>query len=181
MEDKFEQKTSGILNHLKAALQCIRTGRATPSLVENILIEAYGTKTPLVQIASINAPDPKSIVIEPYDQSIIKAIEDSLRQSNLGLNPTNEGRLIRLSLPPLTEEDREKFARLADQHLELSKVAMRNVREEILKSIKNQEKNKEISEDQSFQDQKKLQEKVDQFNKQIEEIAKKKREEIMSL
>lgn len=181
MEDKFEQKTSGILNHLKAALQSIRTGRATPSLVENVLINAYGTKTPLVQMASINAPDPKSIVIEPYDQSIIKAIEDSLRQSNLGLNPTNEGRLIRLNLPPLTEEDREKFARLADQHLEESKVAMRNVREEILKSIKNQEKNKEISEDQSFQDQKKLQEKVDQFNKQIEEIAKKKREEIMSL
>lgn len=181
IEKEFAQQTAGIINHLKIELQGIRTGRATPSLVENIIVEAYGTKSPLVQLASINAPDPKTIVIEPWDKSVIKSIESALSQSNLGISPTNEGKIIRLAMPLMTRENRQKFVRLADQKLEESKIAVRNVREEIIKDIKQKEKNKELSEDQSFGEQKKLQEKVDQINKQIEGIGKKKREEIMSI
>ena len=180
-ENELNQKIEGLINHLKTELKNIRTGRATPSLVENIEVEAYNTKTPLSQLASINAPDSKTIVIEPWDKSVVKSIEKAISQSNLGISPTNEGKLIRLSMPPLTEEDREKFARLADQQIEESKIALRNTREEFSKEIKRQEKDKEISEDQSFQEQKKLQEKIDQTNKQIQEIGEKKRAEVMSI
>lgn len=180
-ETDFDLKSKGTLGHLKAELQSIRTGRATPSLVDRITVEAYGTRTPINQLANISCPDAKTITIEPWDKNISKNLEKAVNESNLGISPTNEGNLIRLTIPPLTEEDRRKFAKLVDQQIEEARIAIRSLREDNLKSIKNKEKSKDISEDQSFQQQKKLQEIVDHINQEIQEIGDKKKEEIMTI
>ncbi len=176
-KDQFENAVS----HLKSELSTIRTGRSNPSLVENIKVDYYGTKTPLPQVASISTPDPQSIVVQPWDKNALQDIEAALRNSDLGLNPVVESNLIRLPIPPLTEERRIELAKVVNQKVENARISIRNVREELWKAIKEQKNNGEMSEDDMFGQQKDLQQIVDEYNEKVKEIGIRKEKEIMTI
>lgn len=159
----------------------IRTGRANPSLVEDILVDYYGTKTPIKQMAAINIPEPRQITIQPWDRSAMGAIEGVIRNSDLNLNPVNDGILIRIIIPMLTEERRKEMVKMLNQKAEESRIAVRNIREEILKEIKEAQKAGEISEDDEFKAKEKVQEIVAEYNKKIEDIRAKKEIEVMTV
>lgn len=159
----------------------IRTGRATPALVENIMVKCYSSQSPLVQLASITAPDPSSLIIQPWDKSIMKDIEKAISASNLGLAPVNEGNQIRLSIPPLTEEKRKELIKIVHTKVEESRVAVRGIRELTLKELRNQEKEKIISEDELFSNQKELQKETDELMEEIRLISEKKEKEILTV
>lgn len=178
-EKKF--RFDDTLSHLKKELSQIRTGRANPALIENILIESYGTKMPLNQMSNISTPDPKSLLIQPWDTNIIKDIEKSLQNSNLGLNPINEGHQLRLPIPPLTEERRKELAKVCNEKVENAKISVRNVREEIWKELKEQKNNGDISEDDMYSQQKELQKIVDTNNILIKETGETKEKEILTI
>lgn len=169
------------IEHLKLELTAIRTGRANPSLVENLLIDYYGVKTPLKQLSSINVPDAHSLLIQPWDKNSIKDIEKGIRASSLDLNPVNEGNAIRLPIPALTEERRRELTKAVRQKTEEAKVSIRNVREEIWKQLKEQKNSGAISEDDMFHSQKELQKMVDQYNAQLVEISTAKENEVMTI
>lgn len=179
--DDYKKDFEKTIEFLKQEMTNIRTGRATPSLVENLMVDCYGTKTPLIQLASITVPDPKSIVIQPWDKNSLKDIEKAIQGAQLGLNPVNEGNVVRLPIPPLTEERRKELAKLVHQKIESGKVRIRQTREEIWKNLKNAEKEGEISEDDLFGQQKDLQKIVDDYNKKIQEISEVKEKEIMTI
>lgn len=176
--DDKKFKFDDAFNHFKNELKQIRTGRANPAIVENIKVDSYGTQTPLQQIANISIPDAKSIVIQPWDKNMIKEIEKSIQNSTLGINPINEGNLIRLPVPPLTEERRLELAKVVSAKIEEARVSVRNVREEIWKEIKEQESQKQISEDDMFKLQKELQKVVEDYNTEIKETGQEKEKEI---
>ena len=159
----------------------IRTGRANTSLVEDIMVDYYGTKTPLKQIASINTPEPRTIAIQPWDRGALAAIEGAIRSSDLNLNPNNDGILLRINIPMLTEERRREMVKMLNQKAEDARIAVRGVREDVLKEIKEAEKAGDISEDDEFKGKEKLQEVVEQYNKKIEELRAKKEIEVMTV
>ncbi|MBU0963656.1 ribosome recycling factor [Patescibacteria group bacterium] len=174
---QFDQAVS----HLKSELNNIRTGRANPVLVENLQVDYYGTRTPLIQLASISVPDAKSIVIQPWDKNTAKDIEKAIHNSQLGLNPVNEGNIIRLPIPPLTEERRKDLSKIVGQKAEEAKVSVRNTREEIWKIIKDQKNKSLITEDDMFTYQKELQEIVDDYNSQLQKLGQEKEKEILTI
>ncbi len=164
--------------HLAQELSSIRTGRATPALVENLEIEAYGTKQPLKSLASISTPDAKTIQIEPWDSSVVKNIESSIQKSDIGINPNVDGRTLRLIMPMMTDEMRQKMVKVVKDKLEEARIAVRQVREEIKKKI---EKLEGIGDDEKHSLQKDLDETVKAFNIRIEEAGNKKNEEITTI
>lgn len=176
-KDQFESAIS----HFKNELNSIRTGRAHPSLVENLVVDYYNVKTPLLQLATITVPDSKSILIQPWDKNSIKDIEKAVRTSSLGLNPVNEGNVLLLPIPSLTEERRKELVKVLHQKLEEAKVTIRNIREEIWRTIRDQEKQGEISEDDMFRMQKELQKIVDDQQENVKTIAAHKENEIMTI
>lgn len=178
-EKKFQFEKA--VQHLKNGLKQIRTGRANPALVENLNVEYYGTKTPLQQLSNITTPDPKSILVQPWDKNALKDIERAIQSSSLGLNPVNEGSVIRIPIPPLTEERRTELAKIVHEKVEQAKISIRNVREEIWKTTKDQKNDGQISEDEMFKQQKDLQKIVEEFNEQIKNIGSEKEKEIMTL
>lgn len=167
--------------YLKNEYARLQTGRATPALVENIKIEAYGSLQPLKGLASISVPDPKTLQIQPWDRGILGAIERAIQTANLGLNPVNDGRLLRLPMPPLTEERRKELVKVVHQLAEQAKISIRTSRGAAHSAFRNMEDNKEISEDERRLSEKHLQEKVDSANKEVEELAKKKEQEVMTV
>lgn len=169
------------LEHLNFELGKLRTGRATPSLVEDIKVDYYGNKTPLKQVASINVPEPRQITIQPWDRGAIVPIESAIRESDLGLNPINDGILIRLNIPSLTEERRRDLVKVLNGKVEESRISIRNIREEIWKEIQELEKSGQIGEDDKFRAKDRLQAVVDEYNKKIEETREKKEKEIMTV
>ncbi|HPN55097.1 MAG TPA: ribosome recycling factor [Candidatus Moranbacteria bacterium] len=169
------------MEHLKIEMGKIRTGRANPSMVEDLLVDYYGTKTPMKQIASINTPEPRLIVIQPWDRGALTGIEAAIRESDLNLNPNNDGILIRINIPMLTEERRKEMVKILNQKAEEGRIAVRSIREEIWKDIQDSEKEGKISEDDKFRGKEKLQEVVDDYNKKIEEFRTKKEAEIMTV
>jgi len=175
--EKFEKS----IEHFQNEIKNIRTGRATPSLVENIMVDFYGTKTPIIQLASISTPDPKSIVIQPWDSNATKEIEKAIQASNIGINPVNEGNILRLPIPPMTEERRKELVKVLHQKVESVKVSIKQTREEIWKELKNMEKEKTISEDDLFGQQKDLQKVIDKYNDSIQEQSESKEKEIMTI
>lgn len=179
--DNKKFKFEDAITHLKKELMQIRTGRANPTLVENILVDYYGIKTPLQQMANISAPDSKSLLIQPWDANVIKEIEKSLQNSDLGLNPVNEGSQLRLPIPPLTEERRKELAKIVSEKAELAHVSIRNVREEIWKELKDLKNNGDISEDDMFGQQKELKKVVDEKNSLIKVILNDKKKEILTI
>lgn len=169
------------LAHLKAEYSRLQIGRASPSLVEDIKVEAYGSLQPLKGMASVSVPDPTVLQIQPWDKSVLGAIERAIQAANLGLNPINDGRVIRVPMPPLTEERRKELSKVVHQMAETAKISIRTSRGTAHGAFKTMEESKEITEDDRRLAEKHLQEKVDAANKEIEELAKKKEQEIMKV
>lgn len=169
------------ISHLKGELNSIRTGRANPTLVENIIVNYYGTKTPLQQLANISVPDTRYIIIQPWDKNTIKDIEKSINASDLGLNPINEGNIIRIVIPALTEERRKDLSKVVHQKIEETRVSIRNIREEVWRTIKDKKTSSEITEDDMFQQQKELQKVIDEYNEKIKTMGDEKEKEIMTI
>ncbi len=176
-----ESKMKKTIDALKRELMGIRTGRATPSLIEPLKVDYYGAETPLVQMATIAAPEPRLLTIRPWDQSALHAIEKAILKSELGLTPNNDGKIIRLAIPPLTEERRRDLTKVVHRHAEEARVALRNVRRDGLKDLEDLEKEKMISEDQHFKGKDLLQELTDKYIAQVDQISKTKEAEIMEV
>ena len=168
-------------DHLKGDLMGLRTGRANPALVERLLVEYYGTPTPLIQLASIHAPEARLIVIQPYDKSAFGAIEKAIQKSDLHLTPTNDGRVIRLAIPPLTEERRRDMVRLARKRVEEGRVAIRNIRREAHKDLEELEAEKMISADDLTRGSEQLQRLTDRFVLEVEKLGQTKEAEILEV
>jgi ribosome recycling factor len=170
-----------VLTHLQTELSTLRTGRANVGLLAAVRVESYGAKLPLTQVASVTASDPKTLTITPWDKSQIQAIEKGIMAANLGFNPASDGNVIRVNIPPMTEERRKELVKLVGQMAESARVGIRQVREEVIKQIKRAEAAKEIGEDDSARGQKKLQELVDRHNASIKQMAEEKEKEIMTI
>jgi ribosome recycling factor len=175
-------------DHMKKAIESlhvdlrgIRTGRASPALVERVRVNYYGTPTNLVELASISAPEPQLLIIRPWDVSALKEIERAILQSDLGLTPGNDGKIIRLTIPPLTEERRRELTRVVAKRVEEARVAVRNCRRDGLNDLKEMEKEKIITEDDFFVGKDDLQELTDKYIGMIDEVGKAKEKEIMEL
>jgi ribosome recycling factor len=165
---------------LEADLRTIRTGRASPALVERVMVEYYGTPTPLNQLAVISAPEPQLLTIRPYDPGSLGEIERAILKSELGLTPNNDGRVIRLPIPRLTEERRQELARLVRQRVEEGKVALRNIRREALDDLRDFEKEKLISEDNFYRGKDDLEDLTGRYTGQMDEISDRKQQEILA-
>lgn len=170
-----------IISKFNEDLQAMRTGHVSAMLVENILVDYYGTKVPLKQAANITVPNARLIVIEPWVKENIKDVIAAISAANLGANPASDGVTVKIVFPPLNEEERKKTAKLMSQRAEKAKVSIRLLREEKREEIKKREKNKEISEDEKFRLEKELQKAIDGCNVKIGEIVEKKEQQIMSL
>jgi ribosome recycling factor len=173
-----EQRMKGAVEALEAELLAIRTGRASPALVERLLVDYYGTPTQLQQLATISAPEPQLLTIRPYDPSTIKEIERAIRASQLGLNPSNDGKIIRLVIPPLTEERRLELVKLVHRKVEEAKVAVRNCRRDTLEDLRSFKEEGLISEDEFFRGRDDLQELTDRYIEKVEAVGKRKEDEI---
>jgi ribosome recycling factor len=171
----------GAIHVLEHDLTGIRTGRANPALVEKIHVEYYGADTPLMQLASISVPEPRSLLIKPFDKTTLKSIEKAILASDLGLTPNNDGQSIRLNLPPLTEERRRDLVKHVHHRLEEAKVALRNIRRDVMKDIKDFENEKLISEDERKRGEDDLQKLTDRLVLDIEKIGQRKEQEIMEV
>lgn len=176
-----ETRMKGAIQNLEDNLATIRTGRATPALVEKLSVEYYGTPTPLMQLASISVPDPRGLLIRPFDSSSLKTIEKAILASDLGLTPNNDGKVIRLNLPPLTEDRRKDLVKIVHTRLEECRVAIRNVRRDLMKDLREFESEKMISEDDMKKGEEELQKLTDKVVTQIEDIGKRKEKEIMEV
>lgn len=179
--EKSKDQFQKCVSHLKQDISGLKTGRATPALVENVTIESYGSRMPLQQLATIGIPDPKTILIQPWDKSIIKEIEKGLLAANLGLNPVNEGQAIRLSIPALTEEKRKELVKILKQKVEQGKQSVRRVRDEIREQIMTAEKEKTLSQDEKFRFLKELDDHTGRINDEIKQIGEEKEKEIMTI
>lgn len=176
-EGKMKKSVEALRQHLST----IRTGRASPALVEHMQVEAWGSAMPLNQLAGISTPDARQIVIQPYDKSTIKAIEKAIQNSDLGINPSNDGVVIRLALPPLTEDRRRTLTKQVKTLVEESKVALRNQRRDAVDSVKKLEHDKQISENDQRRAQEKLQELTDKYIREVEQIGSAKEAEVMEV
>ena len=179
--EELRQRMDRSVEALQDDLLGIRTGRASPALVEKLPVEYYGTMTALNQMASIAVPEPRLLVIRPWDPSALPDIERALLKSDLGLTPMNDGKLIRLSIPRLTEERRRELVKLVSRRVEEARVAIRNLRRDALQDMKEFEKEKMISEDDFFRGKDLVQELTNQFIEKIDEIGKLKEEEVMEI
>lgn len=176
-EPQFEKA----IEFLKEELGKLRTGRASASLVENLSVDYYGAKSPLKQIASINVPEARTIAITPWDRDSLVNIEKAIRDSQMGLNPINDGQLIRINIPALNEERRKELVKVLNQNAENARITVRKIRESIWEEIQEDEKAGKISEDDKFSGKEKLQKTVDEYNAKIEELREKKEGEIMTI
>jgi len=176
-----ETRMNGAVHALEGDLSGIRTGRAHPALVEKLHVEYYGAETPLIQLASISIPEPRSILIKPFDKSVLKAVEKAILGSDLGLTPNNDGQAIRLNLPPLTEERRRDLVKQVHHRLEETRVALRNVRRDVLKDMKDFENEKMISEDDRKRGEDEVQKLMEKIEAEVEKTGQRKEREIMEV
>jgi ribosome recycling factor len=163
------------------AFNTIRTGRANPSLLDRVMVEYYGNPTPLKSLANISTTDASTITIQPYDKTSLNLIEKAISLSDIGLTPSNDGQVIRLNIPPLTAERRKEFVKLAAKLAEEGKVAIRNIRRDAVDSVRKQEKNSEVSEDESLDLQDKIQKLTDKYTKKIDELLAEKEKDITTV
>jgi len=179
--DDAESRMEKSVEALRDELMTLRTGRASPALVERLMVEYYGTPTPLIQIAGITAPEPRLLVIQPWDISALKDIERAILTSDLGLTPANDGRVIRLAIPFLTEERRRDLVRMVKQRVEACKVALRNIRRDTIDGLEEAKKEKMIGEDDFFRAKDNLQELTEKYYGVAEEVGEAKEKEIMEV
>ncbi|HBI17424.1 MAG: Ribosome-recycling factor [Candidatus Moranbacteria bacterium GW2011_GWF2_34_56] len=180
IEDK-KKDLDGAMEHFKFEMSKIRTGRANPSLVEDLLVDYYGTKTPLKQIANINVPEPRTLLIQPWGRDTLSSIETAIKISDLNLTPNNDGEVIRISIPALNEERRMELVKILNKKAEEARISVRNIREDIWREIQELEKNGEIAEDDKFRGKERLQEVINEYNKKIDEMREKKEQEILTV
>ncbi len=177
---KTEKDFAEVLDFYKRDISSIRTGRATPALVEDITVDAYGQKMQLKELASMTVPEPRMLVIQPWDKGMIEPISNAIRKSDVGLSPVVDGQSIRLVIPSLTEERRKEFVKLLKTKTEDTRIKIRQAREHALGDIQKLEKNKEITEDEKFSSRDNLQKTVDKQNALIADIESKKEQDLMS-
>lgn len=177
----LEQSMKGSVDHFRKDLSRLRTGQANITILEDIMIEYYGTSTPINQVATLGIPDPTLMTVSPYDPSFLEDIEKSIRGADLGLNPVNDGKILKIPIPPLDEDRRKDMAKHVRKLMEDEKTVLRNMRRDAKEMIEELEKEKEITEDDKFWGYDKLQEVTDEYTKKIEELAKTKETEIMEL
>lgn len=176
-----KEKMQKTLDAFAAELQTLKAGRANPHMLDKIQADYYGTMTPLNQLAGISAPEPRVLLVSPWDVSALKAIEKAIMASDLGLNPSNDGKTIRLIIPQLTEERRKELVKLVNKSGEECKVALRNIRRNLIDDLKKAEKAKEITEDEVKTGEKEIQKVLDDFIKKTDETIKDKEKEIMTV
>jgi len=174
-----EERMDKALSHLKTNLAGIRTGRAAPGLLDSVKVTVYGSQTPLKQLASVGAPEPQQLVIRPFDPSVIKDIEKAIVASELGLNPQNDGRIIRINIPPLSTDTRKKLVARIKELAEETRVSIRNVRRDANKAIETAEKDKVISEDDRDKAKEEVQELTKKYEESVGEVAKGREADVM--
>ncbi|HSU88431.1 MAG TPA: ribosome recycling factor [Terriglobia bacterium] len=178
---QIRKRMEKAIDDIRKELSSIRTGRASISILDNIQVDYYGTPTPINQVAQLGTPDPTLVTVQPYDVSLVGPIEKSIRASDLGLNPSNDGRLIRIPIPPLTEERRKTLAKHVHKVLEEHRTAIRNIRRDGNEHLKKMLKDKAISEDDEKQALAEIQKITDDHIHKLEEVAKKKEQEILTV
>lgn len=179
--DSHKEDFDKSLAVLENDLATMRVGRANPLIVENINIDAYGVKTPLKQLASISVPEARTLLIQPWDKQLSKDIEKGIIEANIGINPVNEGQQIRLTVPQLTEESRKELTKSVGEKMERARIAVRQLRDKVRTEVDKKEKAKELTEDDKYDIQKKLDDMVKDYNEKIKLIGEKKEKEIMTL
>ncbi|MDD5902720.1 MAG: ribosome recycling factor [Oscillospiraceae bacterium] len=178
---EFESKMKKTAEVLKTQLASVRAGRANAAVLDQITVDYYGVPTPIQQVASVSVPDPRSLMIQPWDASVLKGIEKAILASELGINPQNDGRVIRLVFPQLTEERRKELAKQVKKYGEEAKVAVRNIRRDAIDKFKKQQKASEITEDDYKTIEKDIQKLTDDYIKEVEGIADKKEKELFEI
>lgn len=176
-EDRMEKS----LEHLGRDLSSLRAGRANPAMLDRILVDYYGSSTPINQLANITVPEARLLVIQPWDKSIIADIEKAIMKSDLGINPSNDGNVIRIAIPQLTEERRKELVKVVKKRAEEAKVAIRNIRREANDMLKSSEKEKLISEDENKKGMDESQKLTDKFTKEVDKILQAKEKDIMEV
>lgn len=178
---EVEEHMRKSLDVLRRELSVLRTGRANPSIVEHLMVEYYGSPTPLQHVASISAPDPRQILIQPFDRTIVGAVEKAIRQSDLGFNPTNDGNLVRIIIPQLTEERRRDLVKVVHKRVEEAKISIRNVRRDANDHLRKLKKDKELSEDEEKRAQEQLQRLTDRTVQESDVIGQAKETEMLEV
>jgi len=181
VQKDLETRMQQAIDVLTREFAGVRTGRATAALLDSVRVEAYGNMTPINQLASVSVPDPRTIVIQPWDASQIKEIEKGLVKSDIGITPSNDGKVIRLTMPTLTEERRKQLAKAVGKLAEDARVSVRNVRREANDKLKALAKEKKISEDEERRGHDQIQKATDRFTARIEELTKKKEQEVLTV
>jgi ribosome recycling factor len=177
----LETRMKTSMEALKREFQSIRTGRANPSILDGVMVTAYGSKMPLNQLANINVPDARMLTIQVWDKGMVKAVEKAIQESELGINPVTEGEVIRLHMPDLSEERRRDYVKLAAKYAEAMRVSLRNIRRDGIDVLKKMEKDKELSEDDLHRGSTKIQEVTDKYVGVIDELYQQKEKDIMQL
>ena len=177
----YEEKMSKSIDSVSADFASVRAGRANASVLDRIMVDYYGSPTPIQQIASVGSPDPRTLLITPWDANALKGIEKAIQESDLGINPQNDGKSIRLAFPQLTEERRKELVKQIRKYAENGKVAIRNIRRDAMESFKKKEKASEITEDDLKQAEKDLQKLTDDSSKKIDELLARKEKELMEI
>lgn len=176
-----EKKMKHSIDHLVLEMSKVRTGRASLSLLEGVKVDYYGTPTPLNQVATLGTPDSHTITIQPWDTSVLKLIEKAIQTSDIGLSPSNDGKIVRLNIPPLTTERRQQLVKSVKKYAEESKIAIRNVRREFNDKVKSLEKDHAISQDEHKRIQDKIQKMTDQFIAEVDKIAQSREKDILAV
>ena len=179
--DEFSKKMDKTLVHLAEEFDAVRAGRANPKVLDRITVEYYGSETALNGVATISSPDARTLVIQPWDTSLLKEIQKAILSSELGINPQTDGKVIRLIFPPLTEERRKELTKQVKKYAEDAKVAMRNIRRDGMDYVKKLKKNNEITEDDQKKAEKDLQDMLDKFTKKVDEALAAKEKELMAI
>ena len=177
----LENKMNSAVSHFEKELNSLRTSRANPSMLDNILVDAYGSRTPLNQLGNISVQDASTITIQVWDSSLIKSIEDAISESNLGINPQTDGQLIRLPIPKLSEERRKEIIKIASEFAENSKVAIRNIRRDFIETSKNEKKDSNLSEDDLKRKLNEIQKITDNNIENIDKILELKKTDILKV
>jgi len=181
MTSEYQSVFEKVLESVREEFAKIRTGRAHVSLVENIEVEAYGTMTPINQLASLSVPEPRTLAISPWDKSVIGPIEKALQVGDIGVTPQNDGVIIRVVLPALTEESRKELVKTVSKKAEDGRIRVRNIREDAMRAIDKATEADEISEDEKFRQRDQIQKLVDEYNKKIDEMKEEKEKEVMTV
>lgn len=181
LKNNTESRMKKTVDSLTESLQSIRAGRANTTLLDKIHVEYYGQQTPVNQVASLSAPEPRLLSIQPWDASLIPEIEKAILKSDLGITPSNDGKIIRLVIPQLTEERRKDLTKLVGKYAEEAKVSIRNIRRDAMEEIKKAEKSKEISEDDKSSYEEDIQKLTDKYTKEVDKVAENKEKELMEI